>query len=98
RTTAAAIAASDEETTPIRPMNIPATPTSTTATGATSASSQIVASVVPDGSPSLATIFPCLRTWVTVGFSTASDTAINAVKKSGMARIAATAKGALGAV
>ena len=63
----------------------------------TSASSQIARSVDPAGSPSFMTVVPCLATSRTVGFSTASDIASNATKKSGVERMAATASGALGA-
>ncbi len=60
--TTPAIAASDERTTPARPISIPPAPTRTTATPGTRASNQIFASVVPEGSPSCATSLPCFRT------------------------------------
>src|SRR5216117_889640 len=66
---------------------MPAAPISTSPTGGTSARSQMALSVEPRGSPSFATIFPFVRTCRTDGFSTASDIAISATKKSGVARM-----------
>ena len=83
--------------TPARPINMPAVPITMSPAGGTSASNQIVRSVEPAGSPSFMTVVPCVRTCLTVGFSTASDIAISATKKSGVDRIAATASGAFGA-